>query len=281
MLLNNSALVLEGGGMRGAFTAGVLDFLIKHNIRFPYTIGVSAGASNGVSFASRQYRRGYDSNVTIHNVRPFIGIKHLLRGKGLIDLDFIFYEYPEKYNHFDFATYTTSPDRFVIVITNCNTGEAEYHEEKQNHKRLLDLLRASCSLPVVCPIARLDDKPYVDGGVSDAIPFKRALDEGYSRLVIVLTRNEDYRKSERRLYLPRFLYKEYPAIRKKLSDRGVRYNRQIAQIKKLEKEGKAIIIRPVEPIRVTRTEKDIEKLEALYQQGYHEASVKLASLINT
>lgn len=279
MLLNNSALVLEGGGMRGAFTAGVLDFLIKHNIRFPYTIGVSAGASNGVSFASRQYRRGYDSNVTIHNIRPFIGIKHLLRGKGLIDLDFIFYEYPEKYNHFDFATYTTSPDRFVIVITNCNTGEAEYHEEKQNHKRLLDLLRASCSLPVVCPIARLDDKPYVDGGVSDAIPFKRALDEGYSRLVIVLTRNEDYRKSERRLYLPRFLYKEYPAIRARLADRGLRYNRQMDELEKLEEEGVAIIIRPSRPLQVKRTEKDTKKLSDLYYEGYYQAEKQLKGLL--
>ena len=281
MLLNNSALVLEGGGMRGAFTAGVLDFLIKHNIRFPYTIGVSAGASNGVSFASRQYRRGYDSNVKLQAVRPFIGLKHFFKGKGFIDLDFLFYEYPRKYNQFDFASYSNSLDRFVIVTSNCITGEAEYHEEKQNHKRLLDLLRASCSLPILCPLTKIDNLPYIDGGVCDAIPFKRALDEGYNRLVIVLTRNEDYRKSETTLHLPPCLYKKYPAIRKKLSNRGARYNRQITQIRKLEKEGKAIVIRPVDPIRVTRTEKNTKKLEALYQQGYHEASVKLMPLIRT
>ena len=279
MLLNNSALVLEGGGMRGAFTAGVLDFLIKHNIRFPYTIGVSAGASNGVSFASGQYRRGYDSNVTIQNIRPFIGIKHLLRGKGLIDLDFIFYEYPEKYNHFDFATYTASPDRFVIVITNCNTGEAEYHEEKQNHKRLLDLLRASCSLPVVCPIARLDDKPYVDGGVSDAIPFQKALDEGYKQLVVVLTRNANYRKKEKTIYLPRFIYKKYPAIRARLADRGLRYNRQMDELEKLEEKGVAIIIRPSHPLQVNRTEKDTKKLSDLYYGGYYQAEKQLKGLL--
>lgn len=278
--MHNSALVLEGGGMRGAFTAGVLDFLIKHNIRFPYTIGVSAGASNGVSFASRQYRRSHDSNVKLPTIRPFIGLKHFLRGKGYIDLDFLFYEYPEKYNRFDFETYSNSPDRFVIVTSNCITGEAEYHEEKQSHQRLLDLLRASCSLPFICPLASVDGIPYLDGGVCDNIPFQRAIDEGYNQLVIVLTRNKDYRKSEKPVHLPGFIYKKYPAIRQKLKDRGVRYNRLLTQIEQLEKEGKAIVIRPIEPIQVTRTETDIAKLEALYQEGYQQASIKLKHLIN-
>ncbi|MGL5682207.1 MAG: patatin-like phospholipase family protein [Marinifilaceae bacterium] len=279
MNINNWGLVLEGGGMRGAFTAGVLDYMMEKEIYFPYTIGVSAGSSNGVSYASRQKGRSFHSNVKLHGIRPFIGLKPLIKGKGIIDLDFLFYEYPERYYPFDYETYFNSPGRFVIVTSDCASGLAEYHEERKDKKRLVDLLRASCSLPFVCPVAMVDGRPQVDGGVCDAIPYEKAFSEGYEKLVIVLTRNKGYRKSEKPVHLLPFIYKEYPKLLEKLKDRAVRYNKKLEEIEKLEEEGKVIVIRPVKPIEVSRTEKDPNKLEALYNEGYKEAQRALESFI--
>ena len=214
-----TGLVLDGGGMRGVFTAGVLDYMMDNQIWFPYSIGVSAGASNGISYISRQRGRSYFSNVELPTKRDYIGLKHLLKGHGYIDLDFIFYEYPDKYFPFDFETYKNNKMRFVIVTSNCITGEANYFEEKENFSRLIEICKASCSLPVMCPITYVDNIPMVDGGVCDPIPVKKAISDGYSKNVIVLTRNKGYRKEEKDFYLPWFIYKRYPQIRERLKKR--------------------------------------------------------------
>lgn len=265
---NHTGLVLEGGGMRGVFTVGVLDYFMDHNIRFPYTIGVSAGASNGISYASRQRGRSKFSNIDLLKQHNYIGLRHFLRGKGYIDLDFIFYTYPDKYYPLDYETYFKSEERFVVVTSNCLTGKAEYYEEKKDPKRLVDILRASCSLPVMCPLAYVDGIPMVDGGVCDAIPIRRAIADGFSRNVIILTRNKGYRKKEKDFYLPGFIYRKYPLIREQLKLRYRRYNEVLDYIDRLEIEGKAFVIRPVSPIRVGRTEKDPQKLAELYDEGY-------------
>lgn len=265
---NHTGLVLEGGGMRGVFTVGVLDYFMDHNIRFPYTIGVSAGASNGISYASRQRGRSKFSNIDLLKQHNYIGLRHFLRGKGYIDLDFIFYTYPDKYYPLDYETYFKSEERFVVVTSNCLTGKAEYYEEKKDPKRLVDILRASCSLPVMCPLTYVDGIPMVDGGVCDAIPIRRAIADGFSRNVIILTRNKGYRKKEKDFYLPGFIYRKYPLIREQLKLRYRRYNEVLDYIDRLEIEGKAFVIRPVSPIRVGRTEKDPQKLAELYDEGY-------------
>lgn len=265
---NHTGLVLEGGGMRGVFTVGVLDYFMDHNIRFRYTIGVSAGASNGISYASRQRGRSKFSNIDLLKQHNYIGLSHFLRGKGYIDLDFIFYTYPDKYYPLDYETYFKSEERFVVVTSNCLTGKAEYYEEKKDPKRLVDILRASCSLPVMCPLAYVDGIPMVDGGVCDAIPIRRAIADGFSRNVIILTRNKGYRKKEKDFYLPGFIYRKYPLIREQLKLRYRRYNEVLDYIDRLEIEGKAFVIRPVSPIRVGRTEKDPQKLAELYDEGY-------------
>ena len=226
MILNDTALVLEGGGMRGTFTAGVLDYMIENKIRFPYTIGVSAGASTGVSYISRQKGRTLFSNTELQHIRPYIGMKHFIRGKGFIDLDFLFYEYPQTYYPFDFAAYRANPDRFVMVTSNCLTGLPEYFEEKESEDRLVHILRASCSLPVFCPISYIDEVPMVDGGVCDSIPYARAQKDGYSKQIVVLTRNLGYRKPQKDFHLPSFLFKKYPHIRQRLKKRYIEYNEQ-------------------------------------------------------
>lgn len=265
---NHTGLVLEGGGMRGIFTVGVLDYFMDHNIRFPYTIGVSAGASNGISYASRQRGRSRFSNIDLLKEYNYIGLRHFLRGKGYIDLDFVFYTYPDKYYPLDYETYFKSDERFVVVTSNCLTGKAEYYEEKKDPKRLVDILRASCSLPVMCPLAYVDGIPMVDGGVCDAIPIRRAMADGFHRNVIILTRNRGYRKKEKDFYLPGFIYRKYPLIREQLKLRYRHYNEVLDYIDRLESEGKAFVIRPVNPMRVGRTEKDPKKLAELYDEGY-------------
>lgn len=167
---SQTGLVLEGGGMRAIFTVGVLDYFMDHDIWFPYTIGVSAGASNGISYASRQRGRSRFSNIDLLKKYNYIGLRHFLRGRGYIDLNFLFYVYPDLYYPLDYDTYFKSKDRFVMVTSNCLTGKAEYFEEKKDKKRLVDICKASCTLPILCPITYVDGIPMVDGGVCDAIP---------------------------------------------------------------------------------------------------------------
>lgn len=265
---NRTGLVLEGGGMRAVFTVGVLDYCMDNQIWFPYTIGVSAGASNGISYASRQRGRSLYSHIDLMREYNYIGLRHFLRGRGYIDLDFLFYVYLDRYYPFDYDTYFHSKDRFVMVTSNCLTGEAEYFEEKRDKRRLLDICKASCSLPVLCPVSYVDGVPMVDGGVCDAIPVRHAIADGFERNVIILTREKGYRKPEKDFYLPGFIYRRYPAIRERLRLRYRHYNETLDFVDRLEREGKALVIRPSGPLRVGRTCDDARKLKALYEEGY-------------
>lgn len=263
-----TGLVLEGGGMRGIFTVGVLDCFMDHGVRFPYTVGVSAGASNGISYISGQRGRSRFSNIDLLKHYNYIGWRHFLRGRGYIDLDYIFYVYPERYYPFDYDAFFKAPERFEMVVSNCLTGQAEYLEEKRDRDRLLAVCKASCTLPVLCPITYVDGVPMVDGGVCDAIPVRHALEQGCDRLVLVLTRNKGYRKADKDFYLPGFIYHQYPALRKQLRTRYRRYNETLDFIERLEREGKAIVIRPEKPLRVGRTGHDPQTLADLYDEGY-------------
>lgn len=274
--LNQTGLVLEGGGMRGIFTVGVLDYLMDQGIYFPYVIGVSAGASNGISYASRQRGRSLFSNTELLREHNYIGLRHWLRGKGYIDLDFLFHVYPDRYYPFDFRTYAQTRERFVLVTSNCLTGEAMYFEEKHDEARLVELCKASCTLPVLCPTTWVDGIPMVDGGVCDAIPIRRAMADGYARNVIILTRNKGYRKANKEVRLPGFIYRHYPALREQLRTRYLRYNETLDFIDQLEAEGKALVLRPEHPLQVDRTCRNIARMRALYEEGYELAKHRLS-----
>lgn len=263
-----TGLVLEGGGMRGVFTCGVLDNFMDRGIRFPYTIGVSAGACNGLSFMSRQRGRGKFSNIDLLEKHNYIGLKHLLKKRNIMDFDLLFHEFPEHILPYDYNTYFNNKERYVMVTTNCLTGEANYFEEKQNKDRVIDIVRASSSLPFVCPIAYVDGVPMLDGGIADSIPLVRAMNEGYARNVVVLTRNRGYRKEGKDIPVPSFLYRKYPKIREALNHRSRLYNDQLDLVERLEDEGRITVIRPLKPVVVDRIEKDIKKLTALYDEGY-------------
>lgn len=269
---NQTGLVLEGGGMRGVFTCGVLDYLMDHDIRFPYTIGVSAGACNGLSYMSRQRGRGKYSNIDLMEKYDYIGLKHLLRKRNIMDFDLLFHKFPEEIIPYDYDAYFASPERYVMVTSNCLTGEANYFEEKKDKQRMMDIVRASSSLPFVCPIAYVDGVPMLDGGIVDSIPLQRAMEDGYSRNVVVLTRNRGYRKESKEIRIPSFIYRKYPRMREALSLRSKLYNEQLDLVERLEDEGRIVVIRPLKPVQVDRIERNISKLSALYEEGYACAS---------
>jgi len=268
----HTGLVLEGGGMRGVFTCGVLDYLMDNDIRFPYAIGVSAGACNGLSYMSRQRGRAKFSNIDLLEKYNYIGLNHLFRKRNIMDFDLLFHEFPERILPYDYDTYFSSPERFVMVTTNCLTGKANYFEEKQCRKRVIDIVRASSSLPFVCPVAYVDDIPMLDGGITDSIPLERAMQDGFTNNVIVLTRNRGYRKESKDIKIPSFIYRKYPKIREALSRRGALYNAQLDMVEQMEDEGLITVIRPENPVNVDRVEKDSKKLTAFYEEGYACAS---------
>lgn len=270
MNMDNSGLILEGGGLRGAFTTGVLDAFMENSLFFPYTIGVSAGAINGLSYIARQKKRALHCNILSLQEHNYIGIGHFLKGRGYINLKQLIRTYPEQTFPFDFATYSASKQRFVIVISNCLTGEAEYFEEKRNENKLFDICEASGSLPILCPIKYLNGIPMTDGGVCDSIPLLHTLNEGYTNNVVVLTQNKGYRKLEKDFYLPSFLLRKYPAIRHKLIKRYKMYNEQLDFVEELERKGKVFVIRPLKKMQVTRTSTNMKKLTNLYFEGVKE-----------
>ena len=275
---DNTALILEGGGLRGVFTCGVLDCFMDKGIRFPFTVGVSAGACNGLSYMSGQRGRAKSSNIDLVDKHHYVGFKYLLTQGCIMDYKLLFEDFPEKIIPYDYEAYFANTDRFVMVTTNCLTGKAEYFEEKTDSKRVMDIVRASSSLPYVTKITYVDGVPMLDGGIADPIPVEYAQSQGYERMVVVLTRNKGYRKNEKQLPVPKFIYRRYPELRKTLARRNAQYNRTMEMIERLEEEGLMTVIRPVHPIEVDRMEKDTDKLRSLYQEGYELAESLLATL---
>ncbi len=268
MNIQNTGLVLEGGGMRGVFTSGVLDYFMDNNIQFPYTIGVSAGACNGLSYMSNQRGRAKACNIDLLEKYKYIGIWDWIKKGSIMDFDLLFKDFPYKIIPYDFNYYFNNPNRFVAVTSNCLTGEAEYFEEKKEEARLLDICQASCSLPFVCPVTYVDNIPMLDGGICDAIPIRKSIEEGYTKNMVVLTRNKGYRKSVSGKHLPKFIYRKYPAIRKRLEQKSEEYNAVMDFIEEKEQSGEIIVIRPTQKLEVGRLEKNPKKLTDLYLHGY-------------
>ena len=265
---DKSALVLEGGGMRGVFTCGVLDYLMDNKISFPYTVGVSAGACNGLSYMSHQRGRGKYSNIDLLAKYKYIGIRPLLKKRGLIDQQLLFHRFPDRILPYNYKAYAENPNRFEMVTTDCVTGRACYWEEKFDERRIIDIVKASSSLPYACPIIHVDGKPMLDGGIVDSIPLLRAYEQGFDECVVVLTRNKGYRKSDKEVIVPRFIYKKYPRLRVALRNRNKIYNEQLEMVERLEDEEKITVIRPQKPIVVDRMETNVHKLTDLYEEGY-------------
>ena len=263
-----TGLVLEGGGMRGVFTSGVLDAFMKHNLTFPYVVAVSAGACNGMSYVRHQPRRARISNIDYLERYKYIGIRHLVTQGCIFDRDLLYDKFPNQYLPFDFDTFFNSEMEFEMVTTNCRTGLPMYLSERHDRQRALDIVRASSSLPYVSKIVDVDGEPMLDGGIVDSIPVERAIAKGFPRNVLVLTRNKGYRSTGRDHKTPRFVYRNYPRLRVALSHRIEAYNAQLDTIDRMEAEGRVLCIRPERPMEVGRIEKDTAKLERLYEEGF-------------
>lgn len=263
-----TALVLEGGGMRGVFTSGVLDAFMKHDLTFPYVVAVSAGACNGMSYVSHQPRRARISNIDYLARYKYIGLRHLVTQGCIFDRELLYDKFPNQYLPFDFDTFFSSPMTFEMVTTNCLTGQPMYLSERHDRQRALDIVRASSSLPYVSKIVDVDGIPMLDGGIVDSIPLQHAIDMGHPTNVLVLTRNPGYRNTGKDMKIPRFIYRKYPRLRVALSRRLAAYNAQLEYVERMEDEGRVICIRPERPMEVDRIEKDIAKLERLYEEGF-------------
>ena len=268
----NTGLVLEGGGMRGVFTSGVLDAFMKYKLYFHYTVAVSAGACNGLSYASRQPRRARISNIDMLAKYDYIGLRYLVTQGCIFDPELLYHRFPYEIIPFDYEEYfrnCKNGDVFEMVVTNCQTGFAEYLTEASGDKqRLNELARASSSLPYVSKMVTIDGKDLLDGGIVDSIPVLRSIETGHTTNVVISTRNKGWRDTGRDYKQPKFIYRNYPRLRVALSHRIEAYNRQLDLVDELEEQGKILVIRPVALVVVGRMEKDVEKLEALYEEGF-------------
>jgi len=267
-LEHNTGLVLEGGGMRGVFTSGVLDALMKHEFYFPYVAAVSAGACNGLSYMSHQPRRARFSNIDMLRKYGYLSLKHLLVQGSIFDPNILYERFPAEIVPFDYEAYARNPAPFEMVTTNCLTGQAEYLSEKHDHRRITAIAKASSSLPYVAQITMVDGIPMLDGGIIDSIPVLRATSQGHPFNVVVMTRNKGFRSTERDIHIPSFIYSGYPHLREALSHRVEVYNAQLELVERMERWGEVVVIRPMRKMEVGRTCSDVEKLERLYEEGF-------------
>ena len=273
-----TGLVLEGGGMRGLYTIGVLDLLMEKGFDTDYVIGVSAGACNGASFVSKQRGRSYHVNMDYLDDGRYVGLRNLLKTKSIFGMDFLFNEIPEKLNIFDYEAFHSSPCEFITGVTDVNTGKPVYFG-KDDMRGHCTVLRASSAIPVFSPMVEYKGGLYLDGGTSDPIPARKAVQDGCDRLVIVLTRDRGYKKMPERFKIAyRRVFKNHPNMIKALDERHEIYNGTLEYVKELEAQGRAIVIAPSSPVTIGRFEKDKVKLQQLYERGAKDAQAKLSEL---
>jgi predicted patatin/cPLA2 family phospholipase len=266
--MKNIGLVLEGGGMRGLYTCGVLEFFLEEKIYFDYVIGVSAGACNAASYITRQKGRNERVNIDYIKNWRYMSLRNFILNKSLFGMDFIFDDIPNKHVIFDYEAFEKSKCRFQIGATDCNTGKPVYIS-KENMGTKFEALRASASLPLISPIVNYRGMELLDGGISDSVPIVKSIQDGNDKNIIVLTRNKGYRKQPvKHTGLIRSKYKNYPKLVDAIVNRHEVYNKTMDFIEKLELEGRALVIRPSEPLKVGRLEKNPDKLRALMKNGY-------------
>ena len=282
MTIKKATLVLEGGATRGIFTSGALDYLMERDLYFSDVIGVSAGSCNAVDYVSRQPGRTRDCMIpTDKEGKYYYGIRDFVKEKSLMNMDLIFDKYPKELLPFDFETYFNSEINCQIVTTNCLKGKAEYMTEDSDNDRLMKLCRASSSMPLLTPIVNIDNVPYLDGGLADSVPIRRAQQMENEKIVVILTKNQGYRKSVlsptmQRVY--KRAYKSYPNLIRTIFRRSFEYNKTMNYLDQLEKRGEIFILRPqVKP--VSRLERNKETLHAVYEHGYKYTERKFDDLM--
>ena len=265
-----TGIVLEGGALRTIFSSGVCDALVEAGLLPDYVVGVSAGIAYGVSYVSRQPRRNLEILLKYANDKRYMSKRNLFKPSNhcYFGLRFTYDTIPNELVPFDYDTFAAYPGQVDAVVTNLNTGKAEYLPVPRRDDHFI-LLQASCAMPVLFPIFHLDGQPYLDGGCSDAIPWQHALDVGCDRLVVVLTRERGYYKDAERIQgLIERVYRKYPRFLETMRRRAEDYNESRARLFDLERQGRALVIAPDSTAGFSRTERDLGKIRALWQAGY-------------
>ncbi|MBR2916513.1 MAG: patatin family protein [Clostridia bacterium] len=274
-------LVLEGGASRTVFSCGVMDVLLSNKIYADYVIGTSAGIAYGTSYASKQIGRNREVAVKYMSDKRYMGMKHLLnpKNRSYYNLDFVFGDIPNKEVFFDFDAFSKFPGDVIATVTNLKTGQVEYMPVPAEDRNFT-VLRASCALPIMFKPIPIGNEKYLDGGIGDPIPYKRALEDGCDKIIVILTREEGYiKEKDGSENFVKVIYKKHPELVKTLLDRPKIYNDSVTELEKLQKEGKALVIRPEKIQGVERTESNPEILESLYQQGITVGSKKIKEIL--
>ena len=274
---DKTGLVLEGGGMRGIYTAGVLDVFLEHEIEFDGVIGVSAGAIHGCSFVSGQKGRSIRYYKKYCNDKRFVSFRNLILTGDIAGEQFCYHEIPERLDPYDFEAFNASKTEFYVTCSNVETGKAE-HLPITDMRTQVDRMRASASLPYASRIVRAEGMKLLDGACTDSIPVGAFHRLGFKRLVVIMTRPRGYVKKPERRWLPGIYYRRYPAFARALRRRHENYNRTVRQIERLEAAGKLFVIRPSRALELKRTEHDVKKLDAAYELGRADALQRMEGM---
>lgn len=271
-------IVLEGGAMRGMYTAGVLDTFMEYGLEPDMFVGVSAGALFGVNYLSKQKGRAIRYNCKYNKDKNYLGLRPLLREGNIISTEYAYHRVPHELDPFDDETYKNNPAKFYAVITNMETAKPEYVHITSVFEQM-DTLRASGSMPAVSKPVILDGKEYLDGAIGDNIPYNWMLNQDVDKVVVILTRDMSYKKKPMfKLFVNKYK-KKYPLFAKAMANRHVLYNSQVEELKKLESEGKVFVIRPSMEVKISRTERDEKKLRNIYALGQKDAKERYDALM--
>jgi len=272
-------LILEGGGMRAVYTAGVLDFFMEQNLYFAHIYAVSAGSCQACSYLSKQRGRGFHTIVDYLDDKRYCSLYSLIKTGDLFGVEMCYDLIPNQLNLYDYDTFHKYKGNFFAVVTNCRTGEAEYFKIMNMYRDII-AIRASSSLPLVSRNVPIGDQEYLDGGIADPIPIKKSIEDGNRKNVVILTQSEGYtKKPDPTLPLLRWKYRKYPQLVKRMETRHTKYNDTLSLIKEEEQKGNAFVIRPSIPPNIRRTEKNLAKLQALYELGYEDAKGSYDQLV--
>lgn len=274
----DASLILEGGGMRGIYTAGVLDCFMDNQMLFSKVYGVSAGSCHAVSYLSNQRGRAFRISTEYLNDSRYCSVKSLLLTGDMFGVKMCYDLIPNELDPYDYDAFSKYKGDFYAVVTNCRNGCAEYLPVK-DMRNDITAIRASSSLPLVSKMVKFHGQKYLDGGIADSIPIEKSIADGNERNIVILTREKGYRKkhtSATPFMVPRYLI--YPNLVRAADTRHLRYNHALETIESLEEEGKIIVIRPSRKPDIGRTEKNIDKLKALYETGYNDAKEKLEEI---
>lgn len=272
----NSGLVLEGGGSRGIFTSGVLDAFIENKIEFPYVIGVSAGSCNGASFIGKNYRRQHDITINYCNDKRYMSIESMFKNGQYLNLDWDFGELSYNIMPLNYEEYERSGTQLCAVVTNAETGKAEYLYPKNLREFGCTPLKASCALPIATKGVKIGEEIFFDGGIADSIPLEKAFADGCQKAVVILTQDKSYiKKPIKQEAAVKRILKKYPALARAVLSRHEMYNRQLEYIKEQEKAGNCFVIRPAKPLDCSSIEKNQTKLECIYQLGFQQGKLSI------